>query len=88
MTRDQCRSAIVGPARVCNVKIEPALANRLLNDLAAFAPWDDRSTRDQLDRLGRRADQLPLLQYCLNRMWVHARDAAGSEPIATHPCGL
>jgi hypothetical protein len=81
MTREQCRSAIVGPAAVCGFKIADDLTNRLLNDLAAFAPWDDRSTRDQLDRLARRADQLPLLQYCLNRMWTRARDAASAEPI-------
>ena len=82
MTREQCRSAIVGPAAVCNFKIEDALANRLLNDLAAFAPWNDRSSgHDQLRRLGRRADQLPLLQYCLNRMWIRARDNAHGAPI-------
>ena len=75
MTRGQCRAAIVGPATVCGIEIEEGLVNRLLNDLAAFAPWDDRSTLDQLDRLVRRADQLPLLQYCLNRMWVRAGDA-------------
>jgi hypothetical protein len=74
MTREECRAAIVGPAQVCGVEIEEALVNRLLNDLAAFAPWDDRGRRDQLDRLIRRADQLPLLQYCLNRMWVRAQD--------------
>jgi hypothetical protein len=73
MTREQCRAAIVGPAAVCGVKIEEALVSRLLNDLAAFAPWDDRGSRDQLDRLVRRADQLPLLQYCLNRMFVRAQ---------------
>jgi hypothetical protein len=81
MMREQCRSAIVGPAAVCGFKIADELTNRLLNDLAAFAPWDDRSTRDQLDRLARRADQLPLLQYCLNRMWTRARDDAPDAPI-------
>lgn len=81
MTREQCRSAIVGPAAICGFKIEDALVNRLLNDLAAFAPWDDRSARDQLDRLARRADQLPMLQYCLNRIWMRARDAAFTAPI-------
>ncbi len=81
MMREQCRSAIVGPAAVCGFKIADELTNRLLNDLAAFAPWDDRSTRDQLDRLARRADQLPLLQYCLNRMWTRARDNAPDAPI-------
>jgi hypothetical protein len=73
MTREQCRSAIVGPAAVCGFQIEDALVTLLLNDLAVFAPWEGRGTHDQLDRLSRRADQLPLLQYCLNRMWVTAR---------------
>ena len=81
MSREQCRAAITGPAAVCSFKIEDALTNRLLNDLAAFAPWDDRSNQSQLDRLGRRADQLPLLQYCLNRMWMRARDGAENAPI-------
>jgi hypothetical protein len=81
MTREQCRAAIVGPATVCGFKIEDALANRMLNDLAAFAPWDDRSSRDQLDRLGRRADQLPLLQYCLNRMWSSANVGAAGAAV-------
>ena len=79
MTRGQCRAAIVGPATACGIEIEEGLVNRLLNDLAAFAPWDDRSALDQLDRLVRRADQLPLLQYCLNRMWVRAVDASRGE---------
>jgi hypothetical protein len=82
MSREQCRSAIVGPATVCGVAIEPALVNRLLNDLSAFAPWEDRTSRDQLDRLARRADQLPLLQYCLNLMWMRAR-SEGSDGPAT-----
>jgi hypothetical protein len=81
MSREQCRAAIVGPATVCGFAIDDALVGRLLNDLAAFAPWDDRGTRDQLARLGRRADQLPLLQYCLNRMWVSARGGAPGLPI-------
>jgi hypothetical protein len=81
MSREQCRAAIVGPAAVCGVAIDKALANRLLNDLAAFAPWDERSGGDQLDRLGRRADQLPLLQYCLNRMWVTARNARADGAV-------
>jgi hypothetical protein len=59
LNRDQCREAIVGPAAVCGTVIEPDLVNRLLNDLEDFAPWDDRDSGDQLDRLVRRADQLP-----------------------------
>src|SRR5215204_1657811 len=76
MTREQCRAAIVGPAEVCGVEIREELTNRLLNDLATFAPWDSGGTGDQLTRLVRRADQLPLLQYCLNRMWIEARHRA------------
>lgn len=74
MTREHCRDAIVGPAEVCNIDIEPALVNRMLNDLTNFAPWDEHDASDQLDRLMRRADQLPLLQYTLNRMWQRAHD--------------
>lgn len=81
MTRDQCHEAIVGPAQVVGIDIEPALVNRLLNDLANFAPWDDSDSHDQLDRIMRRADQLPLLQYTLNRMWLRARERAGGEAI-------
>jgi tetratricopeptide (TPR) repeat protein len=78
MTREQCRDAIVGPAKVCGIEIEPALVNRLLNDMANFSPWDERDTGDQLDRIMRRADQLPLLQYTLNRMWLRQR-ASGDQ---------
>lgn len=80
MTREQCRSAIEGPAGVCGIEIEPALVNRLLNDLTDFAPWERAETGEsmtQLDRLARRADQLPLLQHALNRMWALAVAAAG-----------
>jgi hypothetical protein len=81
MTREQCRSAIVGPAEVCDLGIDDALVNRLLNDLAAFAPWGDRGDVDELEYLVHRADQLPLLQYCLNRMWVRARSLADGKRI-------
>jgi len=74
MTRDQCREAIEGPAKVCGIEIEPALVNTLVNDLVSFAPWEDIGVEDQLNRLARRADQLPLLQYTLNRMWARARE--------------
>jgi tetratricopeptide (TPR) repeat protein len=82
MTREQCRAAIVGPAGVGGFKIEDTLVNRLLNDLASFAPFDNSGGTDQLDRIARRADQLPLLQYTLNRMWVRAKEASGGERIA------
>jgi hypothetical protein len=74
MTREQCRTAIEGPAGVCRTEIEPPLVSRLLNDLANFAPWDQGGNNDQLDRLSKQADQLPLLQYTLNRMWLQARE--------------
>ena len=81
MSREQCRAAIAGPAAVCGVAIDNALVNRLLNDLAAFAPWDERGSGDQLVRIVRRADQLPLLQYCLNRMCVTARNEAADGAV-------
>jgi WD40 repeat protein len=39
LTRDQCRAAIVGPAKVFGGDLEPALVNRLLND---FGPDPDQ----------------------------------------------
>lgn len=94
MTRDQYREAIVGPAAVCGLSIDEKLANRLLNDLAAFAPWDEEVAQPQmssvqLDRLdaqdlgfqqARRADQLPVLQHVLNQMW---RKACGRRKAET-----
>lgn len=79
MTREQCRAAIVRPAEVCGIRPDPPLVNQLLNDLASFASWDDSGTGDELDRLVRRADQLPLLQYTLNRMWLQARERRGGK---------
>jgi hypothetical protein len=32
LIREQCRAAIVGPAKVCGGDVEPVLVNRLLND--------------------------------------------------------
>ncbi len=60
LTRDQCREAIEGPAAVYGGKVEPALVNRLLNDM------------------GTNADQLPLVQHVLMRLWRLAikRDGA------------
>jgi tetratricopeptide (TPR) repeat protein len=93
MTREQYREAIVGPAEVCGVKIEDTLVNRVLNDLAAFAPWDEKEpeaqnssahvdateAQDQLVRLARRADQLPVLQHALNRIWRRAYERGEAE---------
>ncbi|MGO9134744.1 MAG: rhodanese-like domain-containing protein [Methylovirgula sp.] len=81
MTREQCRRAIVGPAEVCGIKVEEPLVTQILNDLANFAPWDDGGAADQLDRLVRRADQLPLLQYTLNRLWLDAKDTGSGGYI-------
>lgn len=83
MTRAQCRQAIEGPAEVCGIPFQKQdpLVNQILNDLANFAPWDDSGSADQLDRLVRRADQLPLLQYTLNRMWLDAKTNGPGKPI-------
>jgi conflict system STAND superfamily ATPase len=95
MTREQYREAIEGPADVCRIKVEERLVNRMLNDLAAFAPWDENEpelpdadaradpveAQDQLMRLARRADQLPVLQHVLNRMWQRASDRSAVAPI-------
>ncbi len=94
MTREQCRRAIVDPAGVCGAVIEPALVSRLLNDLGAFAPWDDDGISgplaltdadplakgNPLDRLARRADQLPLMSHVLNRLWSKSRARGDSPP--------
>ena len=74
MTREECEEAIVGPARVCGCDVEPVLVTRLLNDMADFAAWDVTEGEDQLSQLARRADQLPLMQHALNRMWLRARE--------------
>jgi len=80
MTREECRQAIEGPAKVCGVEIEDRLVSRILNDLADFAAWDGSTseanvpfTQGRLNRLARRADQLPLMQHALNRMWQSAK---------------
>lgn len=80
MSREQVKDAIAGPAAVCGFEIEPALVNRLLNDLTSFAPWEDDSGH-QLERLVRRADQLPLMQHVLNRLWSLAAGRPHSGPV-------
>lgn len=72
MTREACENAIIGPAMVCGFTVEPALVNRVLNDITALAPWDTSGDADQNERLSRRADQLPLMQHVLNAMWLDA----------------
>jgi hypothetical protein len=81
MSREEVRAAIEGPAAVCGFSLEPALVNRLLNDLSSLAPWEDDRSSDQLQRLSRRADQLPLMQHVLNRMWLRATEKADHNPI-------
>jgi tetratricopeptide (TPR) repeat protein len=71
MSREECGEAIQGPASLMEACVEPALVNRLLNDLASFAPWESTQSTDQLERLSRRADQLPLMQHVLNRLWMY-----------------
>jgi len=79
MTREECREAIVGPAAVTGFDIEPALVTRLLNDLSGFAPWEADREGSQLQRLSRQADQLPLMQHVLSRLWqlAHRRTTDG-----------
>jgi tetratricopeptide (TPR) repeat protein len=79
MKRQECEDAILGPARVCGFDVEPQLVTRLLNDMADFAPWDIEGGKDQLTRLARGADQLPLMQHALNQMWQRAREGAQAK---------
>src|SRR5215831_3252676 len=72
MTRAEVKEAIEGPSQTLSFAIEDALITRLLNDLAAFAPWEAEPSPDQVLRLARRADQLPLMQHVLNRLWLRA----------------
>jgi WD40 repeat protein len=82
LTRDETRRAIAGPAGVCDFVVSQGLVTRLLNDLDSFAPWEEGDGVDQLNRLVRRADQLPLLQHALNRMYTLARnEPGGREPL-------
>ena len=52
MTREQCRTAIEGPAAVCGVSIEPALVNRLLQAMVdVILKYEGRIDRFQGDGL-------------------------------------
>lgn len=78
MQRDQCEEAIEGPADVVGFHIQPALLNRILNDLNRFAAFEG-GTLTKAGQTGRQADQLPLMQYALNQMWLaKSRDAQGN----------
>ncbi len=81
MDRDECREAIEGPASVLGFKVEPALVTRMLNDLASFAPWQVGEGSDLATQLARQADQLPLMQHVLNRLWLRSQGASGAEPV-------
>ncbi len=83
MSREECRQAIVGPAEVCGFRIEDRLVNKLLNDLTDFAPWEFGGGHDQQRRLGRRADQLPLMQHVLNLLWQRARVRNETDIVLT-----
>jgi flagellar basal body-associated protein FliL len=74
MGRSECREAIIGPARRMGFTVEDDLVNQILNDLAMFAPWEQDLTGSQGQLLSRRADQLPLMQHLLNRLWLQAED--------------
>jgi len=77
MSRDECREAIMGPAAVCGFSVTPGLVNRVLNDMGSFAPWEEPGGTDQVERLSKRADQLPLMQHVLNLMWLRAGETPG-----------
>ena len=64
LTRDQQRDAIEKPANVGGAQLEPALVQKLLNEVG-----DD-------------ADQLPVLQHALMRIWeCWKEDHTDGEPI-------
>jgi hypothetical protein len=77
MTLDGVREAIERPARRLGFTVEPDLVDKLLDDLGQYAPWDRAGTSDEAEQLARQADQLPLLQHVLNRMWRLQHEAGG-----------
>jgi len=81
MNREECGEAIEGPADVLGFRVESALVNRLLNDLGSLAPWDAGGGIDLAQHLSHQADQLPLMQHVLNRLWAGAEYVAGGVPV-------
>lgn len=87
MSRDDLQAGIVGPQRVLlqldspnKFEFDDFIVEELLNDLAALAQADDKSERiDQTERLARQADQLPVMQHALNRMWALANARRTSD---------
>jgi len=74
MLRDACREAVLCPAFVIGFKIRDDLVTLLLNDVERFAPFGRGGRISDHADGGRQADQLPLMQYALNRMWKHASE--------------
>jgi hypothetical protein len=88
MTREECRQAIEGPADARGFEVEPGLVTHLLNDLHNFAAFDQPEGVDQGEQLSLQADQLPLMQHLLNRMWrratvKHSRASSGAGNSAS-----
>jgi WD40 repeat protein len=72
LSREQCQAAIQGPARAKGGNLDAALVNRLLNDM-----------RGLLRDASGGADQLPLLQHALMRMWETATNKLGPPQAPT-----
>lgn len=83
MARAECREAIMGPSRRMGFTVDEDLVNQILNDLAMFAPWEQDLTGAQGQLLSRRADQLPLMQHLLNRLWLQAENDENSRKRLT-----
>lgn len=77
MNRSECEQAIEGPSQVLGFEVEPRLVSEVLNDMASLAPWDRDDALTSLEQLSRRADQLPLMQHVLNRLYERAKSSGG-----------
>ena len=81
MSEEDCRKAIKGPEGVLrNVfpehrfEIHDDVVEEIINDMERLAPWErEESDSDQVERLARRADQLPLMQHVLRYLWRQAK---------------
>jgi WD40 repeat protein len=85
LSREQRREAIAAPAEVVGAQIDPALVTRLLNDMEMDARRWVTEARDAVIRpdIAEVADQLPLLQHTLMRMWtVATRSMPAASPGA------
>ena len=81
MMRSECLEAIEGPASVAGFSLTEDLTAAVLNDIQCFAPFESSANFDQAEVLADQADQLPLMQHVLNRMWRSAKDQPGREPL-------